>query len=179
MVDESNAIGTTILRTRVLDDHQGEELRALLRQYVDARLELVDAGADRRLIDDSVRTSSRLEESIWSRVAASGRADPHAVTIGLLIQFNERDDRCCREAPVRARKPGATHGVPRRPSGVGGRDGLDWIHVRAFGTRLAFGMLVMPLLLASVIALVFDIAHPRLGIVRVHHQSLLRLKETL
>ncbi len=47
------------------------------------------------------------------------------------------------------------------------------------GTRLAFGMLVMPLLLASVIALVFDIAHPRLGIVRVHHQSLLRLKQSL
>ena len=29
------------------------------------------------------------------------------------------------------------------------------------------------------IAPVFDIAHPRLGIVRVHHQSLLRLKQSL
>ena len=86
MVDESNAIGTTILRTRVLEDHQGQELRALLRQYVDARLELVEAGADRRLIDDSIRASDRLEEGIWSHAAAAGRADPHSVAAGLLMQ---------------------------------------------------------------------------------------------
>jgi hypothetical protein len=54
MVDESNAIGTTILRTRVLDDAQGEEPRALLRCYVDARLELVESGTDRRRIEESV-----------------------------------------------------------------------------------------------------------------------------
>ena len=179
MVEESNAIGTTILRTRVLDDPQGEELRALLRQYVDARLELVAAGADRRLIDESVRSSSRLEDRIWSQVAAFGRSDPHSVATGLLMQStNEMIDVAAKhlfalENPV----PPTVFLVVILASAIamvsiGYACGLS-------GARLAFGMLVMPLLLASVIALVFDIAHPRLGIVRVHHQSLLRLKQSL
>lgn len=179
MIDESNAIGTTILRTRVLDEPQGEELRGLLRQYVDARLALVDAGADRRQIDESLRASDRLEERIWSRVAAAGHAEPHSIPTGLLMQSaNEMIDVAAKhlfslENPV----PPTVFLVVILVSAIamvsiGYTCGLS-------GTRLAFGMLVMPLLLASVIALVFDIAHPRLGIVRVHHQSLLRLKQSL
>jgi hypothetical protein len=40
------------------------------------------------------------------------------------------------------------------------------------------GMIVMPLLLAVVILLVFDISYPRTGIVRVHDSILARLKQT-
>ena len=41
------------------------------------------------------------------------------------------------------------------------------------------GMFVMPLLLAVVIVLVFDLAHPRLGIIRVTRSDLMRLKQSL
>jgi hypothetical protein len=47
------------------------------------------------------------------------------------------------------------------------------------GKRIALGMLLMPVLLGAVIALVFDIAHPRLGLVRVQHEGLIRLKQNL
>jgi len=40
------------------------------------------------------------------------------------------------------------------------------------------GMVVMPLLLAVVILLVFDISYPRIGIVHVHDPILARLKQT-
>lgn len=40
------------------------------------------------------------------------------------------------------------------------------------------GMLVMPILLATVILLVFDIAHPRIGILRVRDPILTRLKQS-
>ena len=179
MVDESNAIGTTILRTWVLDDTQGEQLRAQLRQYVDARLALVEAGADRRQIDESVRASAALEQRIWSRVAAAGRADPHSVATGLLMQAtNEMIDvaekhRFSLENPV----PPTVFLVVILVSAIG-MVSIGYT-CGISSKRLAFGMLVIPLLLAAVIALVFDIAHPRLGIVRVHHQSLLRLKQSL
>ena len=42
---EANDIGTTYLRTRLLDDAAGDPLRALLRRYVDARLAFAEAGA--------------------------------------------------------------------------------------------------------------------------------------
>ena len=112
-------------------------------------------------------------------MAAAGHAEPHSIPTGLLMQSaNEMIDVAAKhlfslENPV----PPTVFLVVILVSAIamvsiGYTCGLS-------GTRLAFGMLVMPLLLASVIALVFDIAHPRLGIVRVHHQSLLRLKQSL
>ena len=52
-----------------------------------------------------------------------------------------------------------------------------------FGWLVAWGFalaepLVMPLLLATVILLVFDIAHPRIGILRVCDPILTRLKQS-
>jgi hypothetical protein len=40
-------------------------------------------------------------------------------------------------------------------------------------------MFMMPLLLAMVILLVYELAHPRIGIVRVHDPILKRLRKTL
>src|SRR4026207_1784346 len=43
VLDEANAIGTTYLRTAMLPERR-DEIRALLRSYVDARLEAVRPG---------------------------------------------------------------------------------------------------------------------------------------
>ncbi len=75
---EANAIGTAYLRTRLLEDPSGSELRVLLRRYVYVRLAFVQAGADRRRIDAVLRESAALEDQIWSRVAAAARADRHS-----------------------------------------------------------------------------------------------------
>ena len=41
------------------------------------------------------------------------------------------------------------------------------------------GMFVAPVLLAAVIGLVYDLAHPRMGIIRVHDPILDRLRQSL
>jgi len=41
------------------------------------------------------------------------------------------------------------------------------------------GMFVMPLLLAAVILLVLDLAHPRIGVIQLRDPALLRLKQSL
>ena len=46
------------------------------------------------------------------------------------------------------------------------------------GRRSALGMFVMPLLLATVVALTVDLAQPRIGIVRVHDPSLRHLRDS-
>src|SRR5215467_9973212 len=86
VIAEANAIGTTYLRTRILDDPAGEELRALLHRYVDARLAFAEAGADRRQIDEALRQSSALEDQIWVRVVAAGRTDARPVMTSLLVK---------------------------------------------------------------------------------------------
>jgi hypothetical protein len=43
LIDEANAVGTTYLRAAILPE-RGEEIRALLRDYVDARIQAVQPG---------------------------------------------------------------------------------------------------------------------------------------
>jgi hypothetical protein len=177
-IASSNSIGTTYLRTRLLDPVAGDELRALLRRYVDTRLAFEDAGGDRARVDDILRASNSLENQIWARVAAFGRSQPQSQVTNLLVQStNEMLDHAA-EHTFAIQNP-----VPYTVfillflvttvamASIGLSCGLE-------GTRLAFGMLIMPLLLAAVLTLVIDIAHPRIGIVTVHDDSLSRLKQS-
>jgi len=177
VLGEANAIGTAYLRTRLLDDAPGGALRALLRRYVDARLAFVEAGGDRARIEELLRQSSALADQIWTRVSAAGRADPTPQTALLVSATNEMLD--AGEAHVAALEnplPATVFLVLLLVTAVaigavGYACGLE-------GKRHALGMLVAPLLLAVVIALVFDLAHPRLGIIRVNDPILARLKQS-
>jgi len=179
LLAEANAIGTAYLRTRLLDDARAEELRGLLRQYVDARLAFVDSGADRPRVEETLRRSSALENQIWSRAAAAGRAEERSVAVGLLVQaINEMfDDAAAHVTSVESPLPPTVFLVLFLATAAA-------MAVVGFGCGLekrmsVHGMLVMPLLLAVVILLVFDLAHPRLGMLRTSDPTLIRLKRSL
>lgn len=174
---EANHIGTTYLRTRLVEPARGEELRALLRRYVDLRLAFADAGGDRARVAELARQSSTLGEQIWSRVAAAGQADRSPVTALLVASTNDMLD------ASEAHQAALENPMPRTVflvlilvttaamTAVGYRCGVE-------GRVRVVGMIVMPLLLATVILLVFDLAHPRIGIVKVHDPTLARLKQS-
>jgi hypothetical protein len=177
VLGEANDIGTTYLRTQLLDETRGGELRALLRRYVDVRLAFNDVGADRPRIEELLRQSSALGDAIWARVAAAARGD-HSPTTALLVQStNEMLD--ASEEHVAALEnplPSTVFFVlllvtAVAMGAVGYECGLE-------ARMHALGMLVAPLLLAIVISLVFDLAHPRLGIIRVHDPILTHLKNS-
>jgi hypothetical protein len=179
IVDEANAIGTTYLRAGFLGDPGGGELHRLLRSYVDARIEFYEAGTDRPRVLESLRTASRLQEQIWSRVEAAVRADPHAMAPSLLAQATNEmiDMEGSRRASVQQHVPWpvfamllvvAATGVAL----IGHSAGLD-------GARFWFGMIAMPLLIAAVITLIYDLDHPRLGLVRLGQESMLALRAGL
>ena len=177
-IASSNSIGTTYLRTRMLDPATGEELRALLRRYVDVRLEFEDAGADSARVENILRASSSLENQIWSRVAAVGRSQPQSQVTNLLVQStNEMFDRAAEHTFALQNPVPSTVFIllvvvtTVAMASIGLSCGLE-------GTRLAFGMLIMPLLLAAVLTMVIDIAHPRIGIVKVRDDTLIRLKQS-
>jgi hypothetical protein len=174
---EANHIGTTYLRTQLLDPAPGEELRGLLRRYVDARLGFTEAGGDRGRAEELEQQSSALGDQIWSRVAAAGRAD-RSPTIALLVASTNDMLDAAEEHLAAIANP-----MPRTVflvlilvtaaamAAVGYECGLS-------GRIRVLGMVVMPLLIATVILLVFDLAHPRIGIMRVHDPILTRLKQS-
>jgi hypothetical protein len=179
VVAETNAIGTTYLRTRLLDEPAGEELRALLRRYVKARLAFYDAGRHLDRIAAAEREAASLQQAIWSRVVTAGRADPQSELSSLLIESTNEmiDVDTKRLAALENKVPitvfvllvlVAAVGVVL----IGYACGYD-------GRRLPFGMIVVPILIAIVVVMVFDIAHPRLGLVRSGQQSLIRLSQSL
>ncbi|HVT06618.1 MAG TPA: hypothetical protein VHO67_04135 [Polyangia bacterium] len=178
VLEEANDIGTTYLRTRLLDDARGEELRVLLRRYIDARLAFAEPGLDVKRTEALLRQSSDIVDQIWTRVAAAGRTTPSPTTSLLIQSTNAMID--AGEDHVEALKnplPSTVFVVLILVTAVamlavGYGCGLE-------SRMRALGMFVAPLLLAAVIALVFDLAHPRMGIIRVRDPILARLKNSV
>jgi hypothetical protein len=177
VLGEANDIGTAYLRTRLLDDAAGEPLRALLRRYVDTRLAFAEAGADRPLTLKLLHQTGVLADEIWAKVAAAGRADPTPITALLVQSTNEMIDAGEEHLAAIANPLPATvffvlflvTAVAMASTGF-----VCALEAR----RSLLGMLVMPLLLATVVSLIFDLAHPRIGIMRVHDPILQRLKQS-
>lgn len=81
VVEEANAIGTAYLRAGLLPVQQKVEVRSLLREYVDSRLELVRTG-DAAL---ALRRADELHRLLWSEAEAAGKLAPESVSVGLFI----------------------------------------------------------------------------------------------
>src|SRR5216684_3550 len=65
VLSEANAIGTTYLRARLLEEPYRQELMGLLHAYVDARLAFYEAGVDRVRLDTANATAAHLQEQLW------------------------------------------------------------------------------------------------------------------
>jgi len=175
---EASHIKTTYDRTQLLDDARGEELRALLRRYVDARLAFEHTGWDRARMDAEETRSEAIGDEIWSRVAAAARDDMHSVMLAQLVQSTNQMLDAADEHLAALENP-----LPPTVFVVLGLVTAAALAAVGFASsadrrRNWLALLVMPLLLAVVTMLVFDISYPRLGVVHVHDPILVRLKQT-
>ena len=178
LVNEAKAIGTAYLRTRVIDDPAGEDIRALMRQYVDQRIVLYEV-SDPARVAAVEQASGALQQQIWSRVMTAARDYQRPIMTALLVTtVNDMIDiaderRAVRENPV----PFTAFVVLVLVTGVamvsiGYTCGVT-------GKKLLFGMLVMPLLTAAVVVLVYDLADVSSGLARPNNLALEHLKQSL
>jgi len=79
-VAEANAIGTTYLRAGYLPDPYGVESRALLREYVDKRLEALELTQLR----EAVIRSEAIHQELWTRAETLAKEEP-SPTLALYI----------------------------------------------------------------------------------------------
>jgi len=175
LLDEANAIGTTYLRAAMLPDRR-EDIRALLREYVDTRLEAVQSGN----VTAGVRRSAQLQDQLWAQAVAVGETHPTSIVVGLFIQsLNEVID-------IHTKR--VTGGqLSRIPSAIWGA--LFAVAVLSLGamgyqaglarTSRSLAELAVAFAFAAVIGLIADLDRPQDGILTVSQQALLALRQSM
>jgi hypothetical protein len=86
VLDQANAIGTAYLRAGLLGESARDEIRALLRRYLDARLEHFRAGYRTPRAQATQKEIEALMNGLWAQVELQNAADPAAIRTSLIVQ---------------------------------------------------------------------------------------------
>jgi hypothetical protein len=175
LLDEANAIGTTYLRAGMLPERR-EEIRALLRNYVDTRLKAVRSGN----IAEGMRQSENIQNDVWTHAIAVGEKNPNSIVVGLFVQsLNDMIDLHAKrvQASLRSRIPGAIwiglFAVAALSLATMG------YHAGLSGTRRSLAIVAVAITFSVVIELIADLDRPQEGVLRVSQQALLDLQRSM
>jgi len=178
VVKEANAIGTTFLRAALLPDAHRAPVEALLRRYVDLRLALQPRTGDPAQLADGLRRSAAIQQDLWQHAVAASKESPTPIVAAFVATLNDTiDTEAERVAAGRNRIPPTVWVLLLGVASLGcvtssyifGRDGV----------RSPFSNVVFPLLVAVVVALIFDLADPQSGFIRIPQQPLVDLRQSM
>jgi hypothetical protein len=174
LLSETNAIGTTYLRTAMIPEPMRSESQKLLREYVDVRLEGVKPGK----YEQAIAKSEQLQNLLWTQAVAASEKDRSPIT-GLYVQsLNEVIDvHAIRLNAVRSRVPGVSW------------IGLYLLAVLSMAlmgyyegitsTRRSPAILAVVLAFSAVLTLIVDRDRPGQGLVRVDQQPMIDLQKSM
>ncbi|MGE3848490.1 MAG: hypothetical protein AB7I01_16545 [Gammaproteobacteria bacterium] len=180
VVTEANALGTTWLRSALLPEPARGELRALVLQYVDARIaeSHVTLAADDARKAALVRTDE-LVEALWAATARALAADDRVTTTGFFVQtLNDAID------AYGARNAALDHHVPEVVLWILFATFAVSAGVLGYGAGLAahrppLASVLLVLLMVVVSYLIVDLDRPRRGLVQVSQQPMLNLRASM
>jgi hypothetical protein len=179
LIDESNAIGTTVLRARLLPEPYRTEVSNLLHRYLGVLLEFYGAGIDKRKLREASDEAERIQNELGSHAVTVGEKDTRAVTTGLFIQsLNEVIDlHAMRLWAKENHVPDIIfillYGVSVVSMGlVGYGCGLG-------GRRNLISTVAAAILIASVTLVIVDLDRPGRGLIKVIQQSLINVRNSL
>jgi hypothetical protein len=177
VLDEANAIGTSLLRTELLPSPEGSEIASLLRQYIGLRVQYGTAGNDLARLASLNAQTVNLQNDFWARAVAYGQKDPNPVRVGLLLQsLNQVIDL------ESARRTAFQNHVPQSVIYVNGIVGLLAAMLVGYtfglnGRRQIFPVCVMALAITLVLAVIIDLDRPRSSFIRVSQQPIIDLQQ--
>lgn len=177
VLDEANAIGTSYLRTQLLPAPDGPEIASLLSDYVNLRLEYVNAGQDFDQLKTVRRQTARVQNEFWGRAVAYARKEPNAVRAGLILQSLNQviDLEAARWMVFLSR-------VPASVIYVNGFIALLAVNLVGYafgisGRRQVFSSFLLAVAISVVLAVILDLDRPRHGFIQVSQQPMLDLQE--
>jgi hypothetical protein len=175
-LNEANAIRTAYLRADMLPEPHRTEIRDLLREYVDVRLEGVRSGN----IEHAISRSEELHSQLWSHAVAAREKVSSPIFAGYFLQsLNEVISLHVRRVMV-----GMEFRIPNHiwyvlyaivalaTASVGCHAGLT-------GASRPVVVTAFILIISVVMLLIADLDHPRRGALRVSHQVLGDLRRTM
>jgi hypothetical protein len=171
---EANAIGTEYVRLDLLQGGEAENVRELLRRYLDQRIQFykLREGPELRQADAE---AARLQGVMWSAVARHASSQPTPIAA---LVVNGMNDVLNAQGYTQA---AYWNRIPR----------AAWLLLMAISVfcnvlvgyrahaRTASSLLVLPIALSVTLFLVADIESPRGGVIRVHPQNLEAVAEQL
>ena len=175
LLDEANAIGTAYLRAGMLPDRR-EEIRVLLRDYVDTRLNAVQSGR----IAEGIRRSEQLQEQLWTQAVALGETHPTSIVVGLFVQsLNEVIDLHAKRVAVgvRNRIPGVIW-VALFAIAVLSLTAMGY-HAGLAATSRSPAVLVVAFTFSAVIGVIADLDRPQDGFLTTSQQAMIDLQQSM
>jgi hypothetical protein len=171
---EANAIGTEYIRADLLPAADRAQVRDLLRQYTDLRIQFYNA----RNWDDRTQlalTREKMQDELWAAVSKPAMAQPTPVVALAVAGMNDVIN-----------SQGYTQAAWWNRIPVGAWCLMFGIALfcnvmLGFGSKKNDGrlLMVLPLVVAVSFFLIADIDSPRGGVIRVHPQNLYSLKASL
>lgn len=178
VLDEANAIGTTYLRASFLPKAHAEPVRDLLRRYVALRLEYTSAFDQPEKFAEGLRESANVQSRLWDHAVAAAEEAPTPIVALFASALNETiDTEAKRLAAARARIPPSIWILLLVVAAIG--CATSSYTSGAAGSRSAFSAIVLPLLIAVVLALIFDLMHPRQGFIGLSQQPMVDLQRSM
>ena len=175
LVDEANAIGTVWLRAGLLSERT-DQIRALLREYVDIRL----AGAESGNLAKAVARSEEIHTQLWKIATEISNKNPNSITVGLFIQsLNELIDLHSKRVALalRSRIPNsiwlAVYFVAILSLGAMG------YHGGLAETSRSLAVVAVAITFSVVIWLIADLDRPNEGSIRVDQQAMIDLRNSM
>lgn len=180
VVDEANAIGTAYLRAQLLPASVREDVRSLLRDYVDLRVAAGAVALDHRGERDALLArAAHAQGALWryARQAAEEHASP--VTSGLFIQalnelidsYGRRDAELSRHVPETVLL--LLYGTFLMAGVIVG------YAAGTAGHRASFVAYVLVALIVLLVFIIIDLDRPRRGLIEVSQKSLTDLQAAM
>jgi hypothetical protein len=173
---EANAIGTEYLRADLLPAADRAKVRALLKKYLDRRIEFYLARGQKKALQIN-NTTAQLQTELWAAILAPAAVQPTPVIALAVWGMNDvLNSQGYTQAAWWNRIPTAAWILMTAIAvfcnllaGYGSRSAKS-------GARL---LPVLPLVISIAFMLIADIDSPHLGIIRVRPQNLISLAESL
>jgi hypothetical protein len=174
ILDEANAIGTTYLRAALLPEPQQSEIRTLLREYVDVRLQIAQPDKARQ----AMRRSVELQDELWSHAVAVADKVAAPTAALFIASLNEMIDLHAKRVNLGIRN--------RVPVSIwAALYFVSFVTMTAVGyyagmtaTRRSPAILALVLTFSAVILLIADLDRPYEGLLSVNQQAILDLRDS-
>ena len=172
--EEANAIGTEYVRADLLPQADAAQVRALLRQYTDRRIQFYNT-SDRDQLPHINQDTAQLQNKLWATVTGPANAQPTPVIALAVSGMNDvTNSQGYTQAAWWNRIPAAAWGMMTAIALVAN----VLLGVGAHRTKATL-FVVVPLVVAVAFMLIADIDSPRGGVIRVRPQNLESLSSSL